>query len=95
MLLGTLGASLLVNILAGKGINRAGDGILRAGYGNKRGQKTRKKSRLWEQNGFLMLPHILTNFDKIYLLTYFNKYNSIVRMNPDIMVFTLEIIYKK
>ena len=23
-------------ILAGKGINRAGDGILRAGYGNKR-----------------------------------------------------------
>ena len=43
MLLGTLGASLLVNILAGKGINRAWDGILRAGYGNKRGQKTRKK----------------------------------------------------
>ena len=40
MLLGTLGASLLGNILAGKGINkkgrgmnRAGEGILRAGYG--------------------------------------------------------------
>ena len=46
MLLGTLGASLLVNILAGKGINRAGDGILRAGYGNKRGQKTRKKVKI-------------------------------------------------
>ena len=40
MLLGTLGASLLWNILAGKdinkkgrGMNRAGEGILRAGYG--------------------------------------------------------------
>ena len=44
MLLGTLGASLLGNILTGqginragkgKGINRAGEGIVRAGYGNK------------------------------------------------------------
>ena len=37
MLLGTLGACLLGNILAGKGINRAGEGIVRAGYGNKKG----------------------------------------------------------
>ena len=36
MLLGTLGASLLGNILAEKGINRAGEGIVRAGYVNKR-----------------------------------------------------------
>ena len=51
MVLGTLGASLLGNILAGKGatatshrqrinkkgrgMNRAGEGIVRAGYGNK------------------------------------------------------------
>ena len=42
MLLGTSGASLLGNILAGKGINkkgrgmnRAGEGIVRACYGNK------------------------------------------------------------
>ena len=34
MLLGTLGASLLGNLLTGKGINRAGEGILRAGEGN-------------------------------------------------------------
>ena len=41
MLLGTLGASLLRNILTGKGINkkdkrihRAGEGIVRAGEGN-------------------------------------------------------------
>ena len=34
MLLGTLRASLLGNLLAGKGINRAGEGIIRAGEGN-------------------------------------------------------------
>ena len=35
ILLGTLGASLLGNLLAGKGIDRAGKGIARAGEGNK------------------------------------------------------------
>ena len=44
MLLGTLGASLLGNLLTGKGLtkskkgkgtNRAGEGIVRAGNGNK------------------------------------------------------------
>ena len=41
MLLGTLGASLLGNLLTGKGVVRAGcdnnkgKGVLRAGYGNK------------------------------------------------------------
>ena len=34
MLLGTLGASLLGNILSGKGTVRAGEGIVRAGYGS-------------------------------------------------------------
>ena len=44
MLLGTLGASLLGNLLSGKGIVRAGSGnkkgkgIVRAGYGNKKGK---------------------------------------------------------
>ena len=43
MLLGTLGASLLGNLLAGKGIVKAGSGykkgkgIVRAGSGNKKG----------------------------------------------------------
>ena len=64
MLLGTLGASLLGNILTGKGvivnsvseetkskrqgrgINTAEEGTVRAGYGNKRGQKTRKKDKI-------------------------------------------------
>ena len=41
MLLGTLGASLLGNVLSGKGLVRAGSGnkkgkgIVKAGYGNK------------------------------------------------------------
>ena len=38
MLLGTLGASLLGNLLTGKGIIRTGEGIVRAGEGSK--QKT-------------------------------------------------------
>ena len=34
MLLRRLGASLLENLLSGKGIHRAGEGIVRAGKGN-------------------------------------------------------------
>ena len=36
MLLGTLGASLLGNMLASKGINRTGEVFIRAGYRSKR-----------------------------------------------------------
>ena len=36
MFLGTLGASLLGNILGGKEIERAVERVIRAGYGNKR-----------------------------------------------------------
>ena len=43
MLLGTLGASLLGNLLTGKGIMRAGDGIVRAGDGIVRAAKGSKK----------------------------------------------------
>ena len=39
MKLGTLGASLLGNILTGKGINRDREGIDRAAYGDKKGPK--------------------------------------------------------
>ena len=45
MLLGTLGASLLGNIVAGKGMNRAGERIVRAGYGNKKVWKTTTKNK--------------------------------------------------
>ena len=43
MLLGTIGARSLGNILAGKGINRPGERIVRAAYGNKKRQQIRKK----------------------------------------------------
>ena len=42
MLLGTLGASLLGNILAGKWVNSAGEGIVRAGYENKKSRQNSK-----------------------------------------------------
>ena len=48
MLLGTLGASLLGNLLTGKGSVRSGEGFLRAGEGIKKA---------------LIPPHPLTNFE--------------------------------
>ena len=57
MSLGTLGANLSGNLLAGKGILRAGSGNkneknLRAGSGNKK-RKRNCKSWFWETMGFL------------------------------------------
>ena len=46
MLLGTLGASLLGNILAGKGMNRAGEEIVRGGYGNKKVRQITTKNKM-------------------------------------------------
>ena len=55
MLLGTLGASLLGNILAGKGMNGTEEGAIvkrqgrwsvRAGYGNKKVPKTTTKNKM-------------------------------------------------
>ena len=42
MLLGTLGASLLENMLPGKGVARAGKGTARVGYGSKNFHFTKK-----------------------------------------------------
>ena len=52
MLLGTLGASLLGNLLAGKG-------IVTAGSGNEKGKGIVRAKR----NAFFMPPHPLTNFE--------------------------------
>ena len=41
MLLGTLGASLLGNLLSGKGLARAGEGIVRAGEGASKKKQTK------------------------------------------------------
>ena len=51
MLLGILGASLLGNLLKGKGMMRAGDGIVRAGEGSKKKPK------------FTITFHPLTNIE--------------------------------
>ena len=57
MLLGTLGASLLGNVLAGKeviakrqsrGINTAGEGVISTRYGNNKGWKAKSKRRDYE-----------------------------------------------
>ena len=41
MLLGTLDASLLGNMLTCKWINRTGEGIIKAGYGSRRSSKNK------------------------------------------------------
>ena len=57
MLLGTLGASLLGDVLSkglsGSGVIRAGEGTIRAGYGSKRASL----------KNILTPPHPLTNFE--------------------------------
>ena len=55
MLLGTFGASLLGNLLAGKR-------TVRACSRNKK-RKRNCKSWCWKTMGFLMPPHPLTNFE--------------------------------
>ena len=77
MLLGTLGASLLGDILSkglsGKGVIRAGEGTIRAVYRSKR--PSFKKILTFP-------PHPLTNFE----------YKNIIKMNQDLMEFLVEII---
>ena len=68
VLLDTLGASLLGNLLTGKGILRAGSGCRSLNssisYGKKKEKKKRIcKSWLWKRMGFLMPPHTFTNFE--------------------------------
>ena len=55
MLLGTIGATLLENLLSRKG-------IVRAGFGNKKG-KGILRAGYEKKEGFLMTPHPLANFE--------------------------------
>ena len=69
MLLGTLGASLLGNLLTGKGIMRAGDGIVRACDGSK---KTLN----------LLLPfHPLTNIEISEYYKNESRFNGVYSRN--------------
>ena len=83
MLLGTLGANLLGNILAGKGIVRASSGCCSLNSYKKR--KRHCKSWLWKRIGFLIPSHPLINFE----------IQSIMGMNQDLMEFFQEIICLK
>ena len=68
MLLGTLEASLLGNLLSGKGLARAGEGIVRAGEGVK------KK--------FSLIPfHLLTNIEIIEYYKNEPRFNGVYSRN--------------
>ena len=85
MLFGTLGASLLGNLLSGKGMIRAGEGIVRAGEGSATSRAKGKGSK--KKN-----PKLAVTFSSI------NKHRNIMnimQMNQDLMVYILEIIYQK
>ena len=72
MLLSTLGASLLGNTLASKGMNRAGEGVVRAGYGSS-----------IKKQGFLIPPHLLTNFEIQKYYQNESRFNGVYsRDNP-------------
>ena len=72
VLLGTLGASLLGNILEDKGINRAGEGIVTVDYGNKKGKGIAKA-------GYRNKTH----FQCCFILWLILKYKNIIKMNQD------------
>ena len=78
MLLGTLGASLLGNLLTGrKGIMRAGDGIVSAGSGSKK-----KRTRF-------TVIEIRNNRNNRNI-----EISESIKMNLDLMAYILEIIYQ-
>ena len=71
-LVGTIGSNLLGYLLSGKG-------IVRVGSVNKK-RKRNSKSWFWKRMGFLMLPHLLTNYE---IQKYYQNEKSL-------MVFFLE-----
>ena len=70
MLLGTLGAGLIENILAGKETNRAGEWVIRAAHRSKR-------QELKKQNEFLMPPLPLPNFEIQKYYQYEPRFNGV------------------
>ena len=78
MLLGTLGASLLGNLLTGgKGIMRAGDGIVRAGDGIVRAGEGDKKQTL----NSLLPFHSLTNIEICEYYSNEPRFNGVYSRN--------------
>ena len=79
MLLGILGASLLGNLLTGKGIetagsgNNKGKGVVRAGSGHPLSSTSQKQ--------FLMKPHPLTNFEIQKYCENKSRFNGVYSRN--------------
>ena len=82
-MLGTLGASLLGNILAGKGIVRAGSGCCSLNSSTSHGNKKRKGilSWLWKRMRFLRPPHPLTNFEIQKYYQNDSRFNDVYSRN--------------
>ena len=78
-----LSKTQLTNLLAGKGIYRAGKG---KGKGKNRAGYGRPSSSALQNNNKMDLQYRPT-------LCLILKYKNIIKMNQDLMVFTLEIIY--
>ena len=90
MLLGTLGSSLLGNLLtSAKGIVRAGDGIVRAGEGNVVAEPKEKGAGVKNKPKFTVA---FSSINKYYKL---NKLMNTINVNLDLRVYILEIIYQK
>ena len=83
MLLGTLGASLLGSMLAGKGVIRGGEGTARVGNRPKRSSFKKE---------FLIPPHPLINFE---IKKFLNNKNIIANIFLDDFVLDLLILYPK
>ena len=73
MLLGTLVASLLGNMLAGKGFIRAREGTARVGYG----YKISSLKDLQFKKKFVIPPHPLANFE---VLMYYQNESRFIRV---------------
>ena len=67
MLLGTLGASLLGNLLTGKG-------IVRTGSGNKKGKRNKKEKRIARAGIGRPLPSALQKTEIFNAVLSFNKF---------------------
>ena len=73
ILMGTLGDSLLGNLLAGKGIGRA--------CSRNKKRKRNCKSWLWKTMGFLMSSHPLKNFELERVYENEPRFNAVFSKN--------------
>ena len=83
MLLVTPDASLLVNMLTGKG-------MLRAGYGTKGGYGTTGDGILRAGYGFLMLHYLLINFEIQHYYNNEPRFHGVYKMN-DLLTACLQV----